>query len=249
MRVNGVGMITLPDSGDTGSGARSSANTPTQYQFQEQKIYIVDPSPDLAYPTDTLHGVLIDAIQFLSYGRGTRRSYTVVAHNDWDDEGLEGSRWLEGSLECSGRRGKLQLTEGMLGMVLFDDLVRGVRAIKFAYDLNFRPVVVLATHKARLDPHIACQFQERSYCSIEEYRSRILDSAPMSRFWTVGLNQSDTTSYEDNGDGSFAIEEGVHGFVGGSKTHPSRWIFKAYENKPWHIELAFALHRKTYETY
>jgi len=252
--VNGMGMTTLPDPESTNSSSCSSTNASMRYRFREQKIYIVNPSPTSAYSVSRLHGVVVDAPSFLTYNRGARRPYTLLAYHDWnepnvvipgseDGGGQVGSQhpWgFNGTQGVFGTPRTLQLIKGMVGMVLFDELVHGVRAIKLVFDLDFRLVVILATHKATLDPDVTRQFQGRSYCSVEEYRRRMLGSSPVSAFWTEGLNGLDTTRYENIG-GSFAIEEGVHGFVAAEDlVSRPRWVyFKPYENEPWHIDLAF----------
>lgn len=137
------------------------------------------------------------------------------------------------------------MSTGTAGLVVFDQLVHGVRAIKTGFDFNFRPVIYIATHEAQIesDPMLHNWMQARQYIpteSFETLRDLLYSSRvdPDQIFWTI---DPDYLTHRENldicDDGSIFIHKGIYAFVSEARAEPQNWVFKPYGSQHWHLAL------------
>lgn len=226
---------------------------------------------DTYAPFTSFYGLHLNAPELLTYSADTGRPYCLIAYNDWDYtpyrlETIEDKyrhvqsgykAYLEAKDQQRSRDPKIamavlgmpHLTTGTAGIVAFDHLIYGIRAIKAGFDFSFRPIVIIATHEAQFDARLQTWLRshrhyplkyigKRSYSMIDSLEvgegTRLWDS----QFWSqeldsVGLN-SDHTICED---GHIKIEKGVYAFTSTHADASHHWIFKPYENQAFHLAI------------
>lgn len=140
---------------------------------------------------------------------------------------------------------------GTVGLIVFDHIVYGIRAIKVGFDFEFRPVIFLATHEAvPPDPQIQTLMQQHRYVPLEYFQRSygLLESfneGDHQQFWKLGPEYLKNCKNAVDDDGFVPIDTGVYAFTCRDAAVPDHWIFKPYDDQNWHI--ALRLERREYD--
>ena len=141
-----------------------------------------------------------------------------------------------------------EFVSGTAAKIHFDKIVHGIVAIKVGYTFDFQPVLMLATHDV-------LENKTRSGFAMSKDSARFLkfftfepDSSDYdwtggkqvelwgpSEIW--GMKDSALVSSEENidDDGSLRTIPGVHAFKSDGRLDHDHWIFKPYQDQPWHL--------------
>lgn len=217
--------------------------------------------------TPTSHfGLTIAIEQTLTLTRGMRRlslDTTRAAHGSHTSQHPLKRHFIEAkdqqrSQDAAIALGVLAmplLTTGTAGIIAFDHLVHGVRAIKAGLDFYFRPIIFIAMHVSEVDPrlqtwmqsrrHIPLKHFEKNYSMLDSLRKGEGTSLWTSQFWSLELDaHALTRDHVIREDGYIEIQKGLYAFTSTGNSTTNHWVFKPYENQPWHLAVELEKRRR-----